>query len=194
MLSDTLTTGLERYRIGPKIRSLRARKKLGLLHLSEQTGLSPGMLSKIERGQLFPTLPTLLKISMVFGVGLEYFFTESEARPTLAVVRKKERLRLPDRPGAESPRYHFESLDFPVSDRKFETYYAEFEQNAEATEPHNHSGAEVVYVLKGQLVLSFEEEETILSEGDSVYFDSAYPHSYQGQGETPCSVIVVVSR
>ncbi len=194
MLSDTLTTGLEHYRIGPKIRSLRAKKKLGLLHLSDQTGLSSGMLSKIERGQLFPTLPTLLKIAMVFGVGLEHFFVESEARPTVAVVRKKDRLRLPDQPGAGSPRYYFESLDFPVNDRKVETYYAEFEQNAEATEPHNHSGAEVVYVIKGQLVLSFDDDETILNEGDSVYFDSAHPHSYRGHGETPCSVIVVVSR
>jgi hypothetical protein len=35
------------------------------------------MLSKIERGQLFPTLPTLLRIAMVFGVGLEHFFIES---------------------------------------------------------------------------------------------------------------------
>ena len=70
MLSDTLTSGLEQYRIGPKIRTLRLKKKLGLVQLGEHTGLSPAMLSKIERGQLFPTLPTLLRIAMVFGVGL----------------------------------------------------------------------------------------------------------------------------
>ena len=74
MLSETLTDGLRRYKIGSKIRTLRLRKKLGLVQLGEHTGLSAALLSKIERGNLFPTLPTLLRIAMVFGVGLELFF------------------------------------------------------------------------------------------------------------------------
>jgi len=78
MLSDTLTEGLKRYEIGPKIRALRVKKKLGLAQLGEHTGLSPALLSKIERGNLFPTLPTLLRIAMVFGVGLEHFFVETK--------------------------------------------------------------------------------------------------------------------
>ena len=92
MLSETLATGLEHYKIGPKIRALRLKKKLGLVQLGEHTGLSPGMLSKIERGALFPTLPTLLRIALVFGVGLEHFFVESKDRPTVAVIRKRDRL------------------------------------------------------------------------------------------------------
>src|SRR3954452_11328025 len=123
MLSQTLAAGLESYEIGPKIRALRLQKNLGLVQLGEHTGMSSGMLSKIERGQLFPTLPTLLRIAMVFGVGLEHFFVERSERPTIAVVRKKDRLRLPDRPGEDIPSYFFESLDFPVTDRKLEAFY-----------------------------------------------------------------------
>ena len=33
MLSETLTAGLERYGIGPKVRALRQKKKLGLIQL-----------------------------------------------------------------------------------------------------------------------------------------------------------------
>ncbi len=76
MLSDTLVEGLKRYEIGSKIRALRNAKKLGLVQLGEHTGLSPALISKLERGNLFPTLPTLLRIAMVFGVGLDYFFVE----------------------------------------------------------------------------------------------------------------------
>src|SRR5918994_548301 len=167
MLLETLVTGLEQYKIGEKIRSLRLKKKLGLAQLGEHTGLSPAMLSKIERGQLFPTLPTLLRIALVFGVGLEHFFIESKERPTLAVDRKKDRLRLPNRPKDTSPSYFSESLDFPVSDRKMEAYYAEFEAQSGSTEPHRHPGAEIIYVINGQLVVSFDGEDTLLSEGDS---------------------------
>ena len=120
MLSETLTAGLERYRIGPKVHALRSKKKLGLVQLGQHTGLSPAMLSKIERGQLFPTLPTLLRIALLFGVGLEHFFVDGEERPAVAVTRKRDRLRMPDRPDAAAPAYFFESLDYPVTDRKIQ--------------------------------------------------------------------------
>jgi len=193
MLSKTLAAGLEGYQIGPKIKTLRQNKDLGLVQLGAHTGLSSGMLSKIERGQLFPTLPTLLRIALVFGVGLEHFFVNQNDSPFKAVVRKKDRLRLPDRPGTKSPSYFFESLDFPVADRKMEAYYAEFEGHSEPTAPHKHKGAEIIYVIKGQLVVSIDGGDTTLDEGDSMYFDPGYAHSYRRQGRASCSAMVVVS-
>ncbi len=193
MLSETLAAGLEGYRIGPKIKALRQKKNLGLVQLGEHTGLSSGMLSKIERGQLFPTLPTLLRIALVFGVGLEHFFVDQNDVPPKAVVRKKDRLRLPDRPGKEPPSFFFESLDFPVTDRKMEAYYAEFEWHPGPTEPHKHTGAEIIYVIRGRLVVSIGGEDTTLDEGDSMYFESACAHSYRRQGSKPCSAVVVVT-
>lgn len=193
MLSQTLATGLESYQIGPKIRALRLKKNLGLVQLGEHTRLSSGMLSKIERGQLFPTLPTLLKIAMVFGVGLDHFFVDVQDQPTLAVVRKKDRLRMPNLPDVENPSFFFESLDFPVSDRKMEAYYAEFEPQSVATEPHKHPGAEIIYVIRGQLAVNVDGRDTLLAEGDSMYFDCAFPHSYRRQGKGTCSAIVVVT-
>src|SRR5881296_3926142 len=95
-VNETISDGLGRYSIGEKLRTLRLRKSLGLVELGKHTGLSAALLSKLERGKLFPTLPTLLRIAMVFGVGLDYFFIESEDRPLVAVTRKKDRLRLPN--------------------------------------------------------------------------------------------------
>jgi len=193
MLSETLTTALEGYAIGPKIRRLRLRKKLGLTQLGEHTGLSPAMLSKIERGHLFPTLPTLLRIALVFGVGLDHFFREDSDRPIHAVVRKADRIRLPDKAGRTSPAYHFESLDYPVSDRKLNGYYAEIEAEEEPSEPHEHPGAEIIYVLRGELVLNLEGKDFALSEGDAMYFDCAHSHTYRRKGPSPCAAIIVVA-
>ena len=126
MLSDTLTDELGRYAIGPRIKALRLRKKLGLVQLAAHTGLSSAMLSKIERGQMFPTLPTLLRVAMVFGVGLDHFFSPEKEKPLIAVVRKEQRLKLPAPPGGQPPSWLFESLDYPVADRRMEAFYAEF--------------------------------------------------------------------
>ena len=193
MISETLAAGLAEYGIGPKIRALRKRKGLSLVELGSHSGLSPGLLSKIERGQLVPTLPTLLRIALVFGVGLEHFFVESSAGPVLAVVRKADRLRLPDRADASAPSYFFESLDFPATDRRMEAYLAEFPAAGERSDPHRHDGAEFVFVLKGRLGLEVGETPITLDEGDATYFESHVPHSYRPEGRNGCTAIVVVA-
>jgi quercetin dioxygenase-like cupin family protein len=141
------------------------------------------------RGQLFPTL---LRIALVFGVGLEHFFVDTSERPAMAVVRKDDRLRLPDRPG-EEPSYYFESLDFPVTDRKLQAFHAEFPTQSKASESHQHAGAELIYVLKGQLVVSIAGDDVVLNEGGAVYFDSGAPHSYRRESRSACSAIVVTA-
>lgn len=193
MLSVTLSKGLERYAIGPKLRALRLRKKLRLVELGRHTGLSPAMLSKIERGRLFPTLPTLLRISLVFGVGLEHFFLDAREVPTLAVVRKGDRRKFPDRPGAKQVSYHFESLDFPATERPMNSYYVEFEPSGETRRPHQHQGAEMIYVIDGKLGLTIGDEEIVLGPGDSTYFDSDQPHSYRRLGGKRCSAVVTTA-
>lgn len=194
MLSSTLKTGLTEYDIGSKIRALRLKKKMGLVELGRHTGLSPALLSKIERGRLFPTLPTLLRIALVFSVGLEFFFAGAREKPLVAVVRKADRVRLPERPEARPPSYRFESLDYPATERKFNSYYAEFFPiSADRLHPHAHPGVEFIYALAGRLSVHMDGNERALEAGDSMYFDSSVPHAYRRSGGRTCSAIVITS-
>ena len=191
MLSATLEKGLSEYAIGPKIRSLRLKKKMGLVDLGKHTGLSPALLSKIERNRLFPTLPTLLRIALVFSVDLAFFFAGAREKPVVAVVRKAHRVRLPERQGTDSS-YKFESLDYPVSERKFNSYYADFlPVSRAALRLHDHPGVELIYALQGTLSVQIGGEEHTLEAGDSMYFDSSVPHGYRRSGGRTCSAIIV---
>jgi transcriptional regulator with XRE-family HTH domain len=189
VLSETLTSELERYRIGPRIRTLRLKKKMGLVQLGEHTGMSPAMLSKIERGQLFPTLPTLTRIALVFGVELNHFFSRSG--PRVAVTRHSERLKLPIPANAPDPSYLFESLNFPLTDRKMEAFVAEFPVGAPETDPHQHGSEEILYVIAGAIAVTVDGEEHELAAGDSISFDSSMPHWYRRTGHGPCTALVV---
>jgi transcriptional regulator with XRE-family HTH domain len=194
MLSKTLQQGLEDYAIGPRIRTLRLKKKIGLVELGKHTGLSPALLSKIERVRLFPTLPTLLRISLVFGVGLEYFFAGAREKPLVAVVRKPERVQLPDRPGSPDVAYRFEALDYPATERRFNCYYAEFFPVApDARRPHDHPGVEFIYAIEGVLSVHVGVEEYTIAAGDSMYFDSSVPHAYRRRRGRRCSAVVVTA-
>ncbi|MDU8928981.1 XRE family transcriptional regulator [Alisedimentitalea sp. MJ-SS2] len=191
-MSDTLSEGLETYRIGPKLRELRLAKGLALAQLGDHTGLSAGMLSKIERGQVFPTLPTLLRIALVFGVGLDHFFAEGAEKPIVEVVRARDRLKLPDTPQGE-PAFHFESLDFPVSDSRLGAYLAEFPGGGPMTEPHAHAGVELIYVLSGTLEIGIHDGIRMLDKGDSIYFESGFDHTYRAAGGEGAQALVVVT-
>jgi len=194
MLSKTLQDGLSDYRIGDKIRTLRLKKKIGLVELGQHTGLSPALLSKIERDRLFPTLPTLLRIALVFGVGLEFFFAGAREKPLVAVVRKDDRVQLPDRPGAREAAYRFESLDYPATERRFSCYYAEFFPVApDKLRPHEHPGVEFIYTLEGTLSVHMGGDEHALAAGDSMYFDSTVPHAYRRSGGRTCRAVVVTA-
>ena len=194
MLSTTLQEGLKRYSIGEKLRALRLKKKVGLVDLGRHTGLSPALLSKIERGKMFPTLPTLLRIAMVFSVGLDFFFSDERKRQVVAIVRRQERLRFPEKPDAAEVGFHFECLDFPAVERKINTYFAEFHPLAPAkVRLHQHAGIEFMFVISGKLGLRIGEIEHSLEKGDAIYFDSNLPHGYRRAGNTPCSALVVTT-
>ena len=192
MLSDTIVEGLKPYSIGEKLRGLRLKKKMGLVELGKHTSLSPALFSKLERSKLFPTLPTLLRIALVYNVGLEYFFTDERKRHIVSVVRKKDRQRFPDRPGTSDISYFFESLDYSVQERKLSAYQAYFQPLAkEKLKPHSHAGIEFLCVLTGTLAMKIGMSEYELESGDTIYFDSSALHSYRRVGSTSCSAIVV---
>lgn len=189
---STLASMLQQYAIGEKVRSLRLRKKIGLVELGKHTGLSPSLLSKIERGKVSPPLGTLLRIAMVFSVGLDYFFADDRDRHVVAVARRSERKRFPDSVGNRAVSYHFECLDFPATDRVSSSYLAEFEAvSAEDAEPHAHEGHETVYVISGTLLLTIGSREIALEEGDSIYFDSSVAHTYRRSGDAVCRGVIL---
>ncbi len=194
MLNPTIQQGLEPYHVGEKLRTLRLRKSMGLVELGRHTGLSPAMLSKLERGKLFPTLPTLLRIALVFGVGLEHFFTDERKRHVVSIVRKKERLRFPERPGGGPVAYHFESLDFKTTERRLNAFYAEFEEvPAEKVRQHHHPGIEVLYLISGKLEITIGSDAFQLAAGDAIYFDSSVRHGYRRLSKTACTGVVVTA-
>jgi len=194
VVSKTIEDNLRPYHIGPKLRALRLKKSMGLVELGKHTGLSPALLSKLERDKLYPTLPTLLRIALVFNVGLDYFFTDERKRHVVSVVKKEERIKLPDHPGTEDTAYYFESLDFKCNERRTNSYLAEFEPIAEEKlKPHQHPGSEFLHVMKGRLGLRIGMDDYELEAGDSIYFDPSVPHTYRRVGKQPCQAMIVTA-
>jgi transcriptional regulator with XRE-family HTH domain len=185
---------LRPYAIADKLRTLRLRRSMGLAQLAEHTGFSPAMLSRLENGRLVPTLPTLSRIAMVFGVGLDYFFSDPRKRHVVAVVRRDERKVFPSDPKSTSVPWHFESLDFRVNERKLSGYLAHSHSlSQEKLVPHYHPGVELLYLIEGKLAMTIGVETFQLAAGDSIYFDSMQKHTYRSLLKSACTAIVVTT-
>lgn len=191
---QTIQRVLATYDLGQKLRQLRLRKKIALVDLGKHTGLSASMLSQLETGKMVPTLPTLARISMVFDVGLDYFFDSTRRRKTFTIARKSERIQFPDRADAAVPNYFFECLAFSAQEKGLQAYLADFPHLAAGeSRTHLHDGSEFVFVIRGELTIACHGEDHMLAEGDSVYFDSSEPHSYRGGKGNDTQAIVVTT-
>lgn len=190
----TIRRVLSSYDLGNKLRQLRLKKKIALVDLGKHTGLSASMISQLENGKLIPTLPTLARIAMVFDVGLDYFFTDKRRKRLFSVVKANERMRFPERSDSPTPGYYFECLAFSAQDKSLQAYLAEFpiRHGVEPSE-HMHEGAEFFHVIEGSVIIRYQNEEHRLETGDSVYFDSSAPHSYQAAGGATARAIVITT-
>jgi len=182
------------YAIADKLRTLRLRRSMGLTQLAEHTGFSPAMLSRLENGRLIPTLPTLTRIALVFGVGLDYFFSDPRKRHVVAISRSSERKVFPSDPKATAASWSFESLDFRANERKLNGFLAHFHPvPEEKLTPHFHPGVELLYLIEGKLEMTIGVDTIQLSAGDSVYFDSLQKHTYRSLIKKRCTAIVVTT-
>jgi transcriptional regulator with XRE-family HTH domain len=189
VLSETLKRELARYAVGEELRSLRLQKGLRLSDLASRSHLSSSLLSKIERGQSVPSLPALQSIAASLGVSLSSFFPRPP-RSVPALTRAQERIFLPESLRAKQPAFDFECLNFRAIEPRLNCYGARFRQ-ASRSRTHAHAGCEFLFVLAGTLSISIADEEHVLEDGDSIYFDSHLPHNYAASGSDRCSALVV---
>jgi transcriptional regulator with XRE-family HTH domain len=193
-IPGVIEDSLRPYAIAEKLRALRLRRSMGLAQLADHTGLSAAMLSRLENARLVPTLPTLVRIATVFGVGLDYFFTDPRKRHIVALSRQSERRRFPSDPRNPAVAWHFESLDFRATERRLNGFLAHFHPlPAARLTPHFHPGVELLYLIEGDLEMVIGPDTLRLSAGDAVYFDSLQKHSYRSLSTAPCTAVVVTT-
>jgi transcriptional regulator with XRE-family HTH domain len=193
-LPDRLRLELAHYLIGPKLKVLRLRRSMGLLQLGERTGLSPSLLSRVENGKHLPTVPTLLRIALVFNVTLDHFFRNEKRPRVIAITRREERQQAVSGDPAGHDGCLLSNLDLGSGERKFHPYLAEFSSSGKRTRFHAHEGVEFIHVLCGTLGLLIGTEENVLGPGDSIYFDSSLRHAYRGLAGETCTAMMVCAH
>jgi len=180
-------------KIAEKIRRIRNSKHLTLSQLAGKTGLSQGLLSRIENNRVSPPIATLSKIAHGLDVPIALFFEEEDSgKASYAVIRRGERQRVV-RSGTKIG-FHYDLVSGLARGSVIEAYVVHFpviEKDPKLL--FDHPGEEFLFVLKGDMELVYANERIPLRTGDAIHFDSAAPHRGRNAGkeEAECLVIVV---
>jgi transcriptional regulator with XRE-family HTH domain len=189
---------IRRLKLGGKIRDLRLKRQRTLRQVAEMTGLSVPLLSQVENSAVSPPVATLLKISKALQVGIGYFFREEESKERAVVVRKDERKKTfrPIHTRQSDGGYTYEALAYTKNAKHMEPFLVEFEpKKREAVSFLCHPGEEFIFLFRGRLAFYYDQQEIILDPGDSLYFESEFPHGFRAlRGHKAQAVVVVFSE
>jgi transcriptional regulator with XRE-family HTH domain len=187
--------------LGERLRAARSARHLSLRDLADRLGLSPSLISQIERGRANPSVSTLYAIVNELDVSLDDLLF-SDRRPAerapseeLAAVpgaanrpvqlgRQRQRIRL-------ASGVIWERLT-TRSEPGVEFLYVVYEvggASSPADAYQRHAGHEWGYVVSGVLQVRIGFDEYVLQPGDSISIDSTIPHRLANHGDTPVHAI-----
>lgn len=193
--------------LGTKLREERLRQDIALRELARRVGVSPSLISQIERGLVSPSVGTLWSMATELGLIMDELFRNTEQSSPVAgqeqdagglesarspVQRKQNRKRIRLAGGVE-----WERLTAQADD-EVEFLHVKYEVGAESCPKHSlfrHGGKEYAYILSGRLGVQIGFEEYELGPGDSVSFSSQLPHRLWAIGSEPAIAIwTVINR
>jgi transcriptional regulator with XRE-family HTH domain len=179
------------FAIGREIRRYRSKAGLTVAALAGAAGLSPGMLSKVENGQISPSLDTLQALAKGLNVPLTSLFKQFEESADASYVPAGQGLLI-ERKGTRAG-HQYQLLGHSVGRRgHMEPYLITIPEGTEVFPVFQHEGLEFLYILEGEMNYRYGNHLYTLKPGDSLHFDSGTPHGPEDLLVVPMRFICVM--
>ena len=179
--------------IGRQVRLLRLQKGQKIAQMAGEMGISNGMLSKIENGQISPSLSMLQALAEALSVPLTAFFQGfEEKRPVMHVKAGEgvEAARAGTRAG-----HHYTLLGHIGSNTSgviVEPYLITLNETSDTFETFQHEGMEFLYMLEGKVGYRHGREVYMMEPGDSLFFDADAPHGPERLKKLPARYLSII--
>jgi transcriptional regulator with XRE-family HTH domain len=176
--------------VGAQLRARRVDRGMSQRELARRLGLSPSLISQIEKGQSRPSVQTLYGMVTELGLSLDQLFLSgADARRPFSDARDGQTIELETGvrwtrlAGAPDGTVDFLSVEYDVGG------------SSSADEGlQRHAGREYGYVIQGQLAVEVGSDHHDLGPGDAIAFDCTTPHRMWNTGDEPARGIWFVVR
>lgn len=189
-MRKNITTDNSLFKIGLRIRQARREKELTLADIARRTGLSKGLLSKIENFRALPSLPVLAGIARSLNIGMENLVKNIgfETSAPRHLVRINHRVSVKRE---KSRGFKYEALmSRPLGSIGFESFVLTLAPGAKR-KPLSTDGDEFIFMLRGKIQFFLGKEKFPLSAGDAFYFDGRVPHVPLNPTKAPAELLVI---
>ncbi len=180
--------------IGKEVREFRKNQRITVKELSEQTGLSIGMLSKIENGVTSPSLTTLQLLADALGVPVTALFRRFEEAREAVHTKSGDGVEIV-REGTRAGHQYtlLGHLGSNSSGVFTEPYLITLSRESDIFPTFQHDGLEFIYVLQGKVRYRYGPDHYLLEPGDTLFFDADAPHGPEELVELPIRFLSVIS-
>lgn len=180
--------------IGHEVRTYRKKLGITVADLAAATGMSVGMLSKIENGNISPSLTTLQALSKALGMPITAFFRGFEEPKSASFVKAGEGVNL-ERRGTRAG-HHYSLLGHIANNTSgvvVEPYLITLNAESDIFPTFQHEGMEFLYMLEGEVVYRHGDSLYRMQAGDSLFFDADAPHGPEELVKLPARYLSIIS-
>lgn len=180
--------------IGREVRTFRRKQEITVAELSATTGLSIGMLSKIENGITSPSLTTLQTLAHALSVPLTSFFRGFEEKRMAIHTKAGEGVEM-ERAGTRA-NHQYKLLGHIGSNSSgviVEPYLITLSDEADVFPTFQHAGIETIYMLEGEVDYRHGDNVYQLKPGDTLFFDANAPHGPDDLVALPARYLSIIS-
>lgn len=180
--------------IGRALRTFRRQKVMTVADLSKQTGLSIGMLSKIENGITSPSLATLQSLAHALSVPITAFFRRFEEKREVMHVKSGDAVEM-ERAGTRSGHQYnlLGHIGANASGVIVEPYMITLTESSDIFPTFQHDGIELLYFLEGEVEYRHGDQTFLMQPGDSLFFDADAPHGPEKLNKLPARYLSVIT-
>jgi len=178
--------------VGATVRRLRAAQGLTLAELAGSADISPAMLSRLEHGDVSPSLDTLAALAEALGTSCAALLRDPDPVSSDAqLVRKGEGLEVLRRGTRRGHTYHLLASDRGPR-KSFEPFLVTLTDKSELFPEFEHAGQEFIHILEGSLRYRHGPETYLLKPGDTLTFRGDVPHGPVKLLKTPIRMLSVI--
>lgn len=180
--------------IGRAVRNFRRQKAMTVADLSKQTGLSIGMLSKIENGITSPSLSTLQSLAHALSVPITAFFRRYEEKREVMHVKAGQAVEM-ERAGARAGHQYnlLGHIGANASGVIVEPYMITLTESSDIFPTFQHDGIELLYFLEGEVEYRHGDQTFLMQPGDSLFFDADAPHGPERHIKLPARFLSIIA-
>lgn len=180
--------------IGREVRANRRQQNITVADLAQMTGISIGMVSKIENGNTSPSLSTLETLSNALGVTLTSFFRRFEESRSAIHTKAGEGIEM-ERAGTRAGHQYnlLGHLGSNASGVMVEPYLITLNEKSDIFPTFQHDGVEMLYMLEGEVSYRHGDHLYALKPGDTLFFDADAPHGPEILQKLPALYLSIIS-